>query len=65
MMVARTRRDVGLLVTLTRNDEFVENLTAPTGERALKGAMMILARLEELQVGDRIFVTEANEEAPR
>jgi hypothetical protein len=65
MMVARTRRDVGLLVTLTRNDEFVESLTAPTGERALKGAMMLLARLEELQVGDRIFVTEADEEAPR
>jgi hypothetical protein len=65
MMVARTRRDGGLLVTLTRNDEFVESLTAPTGERALKGTMMLLARLEELQVGDRIFVTEADEEAPR
>jgi hypothetical protein len=64
-MVARIRPDVGLVVTFTRADGFSESITAGTGERALRGAIMILSRLDDLQAGDRLTVIEANEEAPR
>jgi hypothetical protein len=47
------------IITFWRNDEIVDARTAPTGERALKAAIMMLAELDELQNGDRLTVTEA------
>jgi hypothetical protein len=64
-MVAHTRPGIGLLVTFTRDDEQIETITAPTSERALQGALMILARLDGLEVGDKLIVTEAHQEAPQ
>ncbi len=47
------------IVTLWRGDEALDARTAPTGERALKAAIVMLAELDELQNGDRLTVTEA------
>ncbi len=44
--------------TLWRGGEVLDARTAPTGERALKAAIMMLAELDALQGGDRLTVTE-------
>ncbi len=46
------------VVTLWRGGEIVDARTAPTGERALKAAILMLAELDALQGGDRLTVTE-------
>ena len=46
------------VVTLWHGDEVLDARTAPTGERALKAAILMLAELDALQGGDRLTVTE-------
>ncbi len=46
------------VVTFWRSDDVLDARTAPTGERALKAAIMLLAEQEALQGGDRLTVTE-------
>jgi hypothetical protein len=58
-MVARTRTQTGLVVAFHRGGEEVESQVAPTGERALKIGLLMLARLDDLRDGDRMTVTEA------
>jgi hypothetical protein len=45
-------------VTLSRNQREIEHEIAPTGERALKVALLMLAKLDALQHGDRLECTE-------
>jgi hypothetical protein len=46
MMVARTRTAAGLRVTFHRDGQEHDSRTAPTGERALKVGILMLARLD-------------------
>jgi hypothetical protein len=46
-------------VSFLRGDEVVDARTAPTGERALKAAIVMLAEQDALEHGDRLTVTEA------
>jgi hypothetical protein len=56
-MAARTRSDDGdLLVTFSRDGEDDELAVAPTGERALKAAVLILLRHDALRHGDQLTV---------
>jgi hypothetical protein len=57
-MPCHVNHTVGLVVTFTRAGEEVDHVVAPTGERALKTAIVMLAKLDELQNGDRLVVTE-------
>ena len=59
-MVARTRTATGLRVTFHRDGQEHDSRTAPTGERALKVGILMLARLDDLQDGDKLTVTEVN-----
>ena len=47
------------VITVFRDNEVLDARTAPTGERALKAAILMLAELDALQNGDRLTVTEA------
>jgi hypothetical protein len=58
-MPGRLRTHTGLTVTFTRDGDEVDSQTAPTGETAVKTAILVLARLDYLQDGDRLTVTEA------
>jgi hypothetical protein len=58
-MVARTRTGTGLRVSFERYGREVETEVASTPERALKLAILMLARLDDLIDGDRLTVTEA------
>jgi hypothetical protein len=64
-MVARIRPETGLRVTFFRAGEEAESETASTGERALKVALLILARLDYLQDGDVLVVADGTRKAPR
>jgi hypothetical protein len=47
---------VGIRVTFERGGREIESATAPTGERALKSALLMLAKLDDLRDGDRMTV---------
>jgi hypothetical protein len=57
-MVARIRSRVGLRVAFERNGRERDSQVAPTGERALKIAVVMLAKLDDLRDGDLLLVTE-------
>jgi hypothetical protein len=58
-MPGRTLTQVGLTVTFWRDGEEHDSAVAPTGERALKLGLLLLARLDDLRDGDRLAVTES------
>jgi hypothetical protein len=45
-------------VSFMRGGEVVDARSAPTGERALKAAIVMLAEQEALENGDRLTVSE-------
>jgi hypothetical protein len=45
-------------VTFERGGREIDAATAPTGERALKSAVLMLAKLDDLRDGDRMTVSE-------
>jgi hypothetical protein len=47
-----------LTVTFTREGQELDSATAPTGERALKEGLLMLAKLEDLRDGDMMTVRE-------
>ena len=57
-MVGRIRARAGLRVTFHRDGQEHDSRTAPTGERALKVGILMLARRDDLQDGDKLTVTE-------
>jgi len=57
-MVARIHPEIGLTVTFYREGQEPQMERAPTGERALKVAIMMLARLNEVQDGDWLVVVD-------
>jgi hypothetical protein len=57
-MTAHIRPAIGLVVTFTRDGEERDRVIAPTGERALKAAIVLLAGLDTLQPNDRLTVEE-------
>jgi hypothetical protein len=57
-MPARTRPQVGLRVAFGRAGRERDSQVAPTGERALKVAVVMLAKLDDLRDGDMLLVTE-------
>jgi hypothetical protein len=59
-MVARIHPQVGLRVAFERNGRERDSQVAPTGERALKLAITMLAKLDDLRDGDMLLVTEVN-----
>jgi hypothetical protein len=60
-MVARTRIEPGLLlVTFESDGEAPEQQLAPTGDRALKIALLMIARRDALRHGDRLTVVKAD-----
>jgi hypothetical protein len=65
-MVARVIRTAGLSVAFTRDGDEMEVQIAATGEQALRRALLMLAKLDYLQDGDRLTVAETlPREAPR
>jgi hypothetical protein len=48
----------GIRVTFERGGREIDGATAPTGERALKSALLMLAKLDDLRDGDRLTVAE-------
>jgi hypothetical protein len=48
----------GIHVTFERGGREIDSATAPTGERALKSALLMLAKLDDLRDGDRLTVNE-------
>jgi hypothetical protein len=58
LMVARIRSQVGFRVAFERNGRERDSQVAPTGERALKLALLMLAKLDDLRDGDMLLVTE-------
>jgi hypothetical protein len=57
-MPTRTRSQVGLRVAFERAGRERDSQVAPTGERALKTAVVMLAKLDDLRDGDMLLVTE-------
>jgi hypothetical protein len=57
-MVARIPTALGIRVTFERAGREIDSATAPTGERALKVGILMLARLDDLRDGDKLTVTE-------
>jgi hypothetical protein len=49
---------VGIRVAFERDGREIDSATAPTGERALKVGILMLARLDDLRDGDKLTVTE-------
>jgi hypothetical protein len=61
-MVARTRTERGLLlVTFSRDGEDPEQQLASGGARALKMALLMIAKRDELRDGDQLTVQHADE----
>jgi len=58
-MPARIRPQASLTVTFYRDSEELESQAALTGERALKVGLLMLAKLDDLQAGDRLTVRHA------
>jgi hypothetical protein len=56
--VGRVIRTAGLSVAFCRDGEDVEVQIAATGERALKTALLMLAKLDYLRDGDKLTVAE-------
>jgi hypothetical protein len=59
-MVACLHPQVGLRVAFERNGRERDSQVAPTGERALKVALLMLAKLDDLRDGDMLLVTEVS-----
>jgi hypothetical protein len=60
-MVARTRIEPSLLLVMFETDgEEPEQELAPSGERALKAALLMLARRHALRHGDKLTVVSAD-----
>jgi hypothetical protein len=57
-MVARTRTQLGLRVAFYRADVLTDTEVARTEEDARNCALAIIGRLDFLQAGDRLEVTE-------
>jgi hypothetical protein len=57
-MVARIPTALGIRVAFERDGREIDSATAPTGERALKVGILMLARLDDLRDGDKLTVTE-------
>jgi hypothetical protein len=57
-MVARIRPTIGLRVAFERNGRERDSQVAPTGDRALKVALLMLAKLDDLRDGDMLLITE-------
>ncbi len=57
-MPAHIRPDTGLRVAFERAGRERDSVLAPTGERALKVALLMLAKLDDLRDGDMLLVTE-------
>ena len=57
-MPARTQPQVGLRVAFERGGRERDSQVAATGERALKAALLMLAKLDDLRDGDILMVTE-------
>ena len=53
-----------LLVTFASDGEEPEQQRAPTGERALKVALLMLAKRDQLRHGDTLTVVNADQEEP-
>src|SRR5215470_1568948 len=49
---------LGVRVSFERDGREIDSATAPTGERALKAGILMLAQLDDLRDGDRLTVTE-------
>jgi hypothetical protein len=63
-MVARIQPLTGLKVTFWRCGLERDSQIAPTPERALKAAIVMLASLDDLIDGDKLTVTVHNRAAP-
>jgi hypothetical protein len=57
-MVARIRPQAGFRVAFERGGRERDSQVAPTPERALKVALLMLAKLDDLRDGDMLIVTE-------
>jgi hypothetical protein len=57
-MTESTTTNGGLRVTFHRDGREHDSRTAPTGERALNIGILMLARLDHLQDGDKLTVSE-------
>jgi hypothetical protein len=57
-MPARIHTRPGLRVTFERDGQEHDSQVAPTGTRALKIALLMLAKLDDLRDGDKLTVTE-------
>jgi hypothetical protein len=57
-MVVRTRTQLGLRVAFYRADVLTDTEVARTEEDARDSALAIIGRLDFLQAGDRLEVTE-------
>jgi hypothetical protein len=57
-MPARARPLRGVVVSFHRGNEVMDWQAAPTPERALKVALLMLAKLDDLRDGDRLTVEE-------
>jgi hypothetical protein len=55
-MPARIQRSAGLVVRFSRDGEEVDARVGSTGEKALKIGVLMLAKLDDLQAGDRLTV---------
>jgi hypothetical protein len=55
-MPARIQRSAGLVVRFFRDGEEVDARVGSTGEKALKIEVLMLAKLDDLQAGDRLTV---------
>ena len=64
-MIARARTEIGLRVTFHRDDLLIDSAVVPTGEDARDEALLIIARQDALQVGDRLAVVDATGPAER
>jgi hypothetical protein len=57
-MVARIQKSAGLIVTFSRNGEEIDSRVGSTGERAQRIALLMIARLDDLQAGDKLTVID-------
>ncbi len=63
-MVTGTLPNSRFTVALLRGGEVLDVRPAPTGERALKIALLMLAGMDALQGGDQLVVTEDRDQDP-
>jgi hypothetical protein len=57
-MVARTLPNSRFTIAFLRGGEVLDTRPAPTGERAVKVALLMLAEMDELKGGDQLVVIE-------